>query len=505
MRDAAVVSEATGSSTHGEARALDRSLLRGVAWTAAAKWASQALGWGSWLIVARLLTPEDYGLVGMAAIYLGLITLVAEFGLGTAVLAVRELSVAQINQLNGLAVLLGLASLLASCVVAIPLGRFFHAPQLPLVVAAMSTTFVITSFKTVPLALLQRELRFKALALIDLGQALVLAISMIGLAVAGFRYWTLVCGGVLGALISTGAVLRLRHPPLAWPQLHSLKRATTLSSNVLISRLCWYVSANADFLVAGRILGKAALGFYNVGWTLANVSVDKITGLVGQVTPAFFSAVQRDAAAMRRYLLRITEGIALITFPVSVGLALVARDFVLAVLGSKWEATIAPLRILAAYAAVRSITPLLPQVLHTIRDTKFEMGTMVAAAVVMPTSFYFSGQRWGTVGLAMAWVVMDPLIASLLYWRVFSKIALSSRAYLVALWPAVSGTVLMAAVVLAVGWLSGSAWTRGLRLAAQIGAGVVSYGLACLLLHRERLKAFYELVVATRGSSEGSL
>src|SRR3989441_6264781 len=235
----AVISEATGPGTHGEARALDRSLLRGVAWTAAAKWASQALGWASWLIVARLLTAEDYGLVGMAAIYLGLITLVAEFGLGTAVLAVRELSVAQINQLNGLAVLLGLASLVASCAVAIPLGRFFHAPQLPLVVAAMSTTFVITSFKTVPLALLQRELRFKALALIDVGQALVLAISMIGLAVAGFRYWTLVCGGVLGALILAGGVLRLRRPPFEWPRLESLKHAATLRSNVLMSRPCW--------------------------------------------------------------------------------------------------------------------------------------------------------------------------------------------------------------------------------------------------------------------------
>src|SRR5205809_6242760 len=410
----AVVSEAAGSTTHGEARALDRSFLRVVAWTPAAKWASPTLCWVSWLIVARLLTPEDYGLVGMAAIYLGLITLVAEFGLGTAVLAVRELSGAQINQLNGLAVLLGLASLVASCVVAIPLGRFFHAPQLPLVVAAMSTTFVITSFKTVPLALLQRELRFKALALIDVGQALVLAISMIGLAVAGFRYWTLVCGGVLGALISTGAVLRLRHPPLAWPRLRSLKHATTLSSNVLISRLCWYASANADFLVAGRILGKAALGFYSVGWILANVPVDKVTALVGQVTPAFLSAVQTDHAALRRYLLRITEGIALITFPVSVGLALVAQDFVLVILGSKWSATIAPLRLLAAYAAIRSITPLLPTVLHTIRDTRFEMWNMVAAAVVMPTSYYLSVQRWGTVGLAAAWVLVDPIFAFML-------------------------------------------------------------------------------------------
>src|SRR3989454_294659 len=183
-------SDATDSRRQTTARSLDRSLLYGVAWTAAAKWVSQALSWISWLIVARLLSPEDYGLLGMAAIYLGLITLLSEFGLGTAVLAVRELNVEQINQLNSLAVVLGLASLLASCVVAIPLGRFFHAPQLPLVVVAMSATFVITSFKTVPLALLQRDLRFKALAFIDLSQALVLAISMVGFAVAGFRYWT---------------------------------------------------------------------------------------------------------------------------------------------------------------------------------------------------------------------------------------------------------------------------------------------------------------------------
>ena len=133
------------------------------------------------------------------------------------------------------------------------------------------------------------------------------------------------------------------------------------------------------------------------------------------------------------------------------------------------------------------------------------MWTMVAAAVVMPTSFYFSGQRWGTVGLAMAWVLMDPLITTILYWRVFSKIDLSPRAYLRALWPAVSGTAVMAAVVLAVGVLSGSAWTAGLRLAAQIGAGVISYGLGCLVLHRERFEALRELVTAARQDPRGRL
>ncbi len=504
VRDVAVLSEAAGSRTATESRALDRSLLRGVAWTGAAKWAAQALSWASWLIVARLLSPEDYGLVGMATIYLGLITLLSEFGLGTAVLAIRGLSVEQINQLNGLAVLAGLASLLASCMVAIPLGRFFHAPQLPLVVVAMSTTFVISAFKTVPLALLQRDLRFKALALIDVSQALVLAVSMIGFAVAGFRYWTLVGGSVLGALVSAGAVLRLRHAPLAWPRPKSLRRAIALSSDVVIARLCWYASANADFLVAGRILGKAALGFYNVGWTLASIPVDRVVALVGQVTPAFFSAVQQDPAALRRYLLRITEGLALITFPVSVGLALVARDFVLVVLGAKWAGAIVPLQVLAAYAAVRSLTPLLPQLLQITGDSRFEMWRMVAAAVAMPTCFYLGGQRWGTVGLAMAWVLVDPLFEVILYRRVFSRIALPAKAYVLALWPALSGTALMTAVVVAIGEVSGHERTAGVRLAAQVGGGLISYGLACRLLHRERFAAFRDLMMAGRRVSEAS-
>lgn len=505
VHDVAVLADGTGSRTPVESRALDRQLVRGVAWTAAAKWAAQALSWTSWLIVARLLSPEDYGLVGMATIYLGLITLLSEFGLGTAVLAIRDLSREQISQLNGLAVLLGLASLLASCAMAIPLGRFFHAPELPLVVVAMSATFVIASFKTVPFALLQRELRFEALAWIDLSQALVLAISMIGFAAAGFGYWTLVCGAVLGTLISTGAVLRLRHVPIARPRPKALKHAMTLSADVVLARLCWYASANADFLIAGRILGKVALGFYNVGWTLASISVDRVAALVGQVTPAFFSAVQQDPAALRRYFLRITEGLALITFPLSLGLALVARDFVLVVLGSKWEGTIVPLQVLAAYAAFRSIIPLLAQVLIITRDARFEMWRMVTAAVIMPICFYVAAHRWGTTGLAMAWVLVDPLLAVPLYRRVFSKIELSPKAYLGALWPALSGTALMAAAVIAVGTVGGSAWGAGPRLAAQIVAGALSYGVACLVLHRDRFTAFYDLVRSTRPGLEGRL
>lgn len=505
------VNHALARSEPGEApprpvgRILDRSLVHGVAWTAVAKWVAQGLTVVSWLIVARLLSPQDYGLVGMAAVYLGLVTLISEFGLGTAVLADRELSREQLTQLNGLAVLLGLAGVLVSAALAVPLGRFFRAPQLPLVVVVMSASFLIASFKTIPLALLQRDLHFRTLAVVDLAQALVVTVGMIGFALLGLGYWTLVCGGLLGALVSTGALLRLRRLPLAWPRPSSLRRALTVSADVVIARVCWYASLKADFLIAGRLLGQTALGYYSVGWTLASIAVERIAALVGHVTPAFFSAVQQDDAAIRRYVLRITEGLALVTFPLSIGLALVARDLVPVFLGPQWAGTVLPLQLLAVYAAFRSITPLLPQVLQLTGQSRFEMWRMLAAALLMPVGFYVGARRWGTVGLALTWVVLDPLLAGALYRRVFRRIGLSARAYLGALWPALSGTLLMTAAVLTVALVIGDAWSPVARLASQIAAGLAVYGLACLTLHRARVAAFRALLVAARrGSPEGS-
>jgi teichuronic acid exporter len=479
-------------------RDLDRSLLQGIGWTSGAGWAGQVLAWASTLIVARLLTPEDYGLVGMASIYLGLITLVSEFGLGSAVITLRDLREEQVAQLNGLALLVGVGSFVVSCAAAIPLGRFFHAPQLPAVVLAMSTAFLITAFKTVPFSLLQREMRFRALAIVETGRAVLLAISMIACALLGLRYWTLVIGGLLSSTVSTGAVLVLRRPRLAWPRRQSLAPAMTFSRHILLGRLCWYTYSNADFLIAGRLLGQAALGLYQVGWTLANVPIEKITSLVGQVTPAVFSAVQADHAALRRYLLRITEGLALITFPASLGLALVAPDFVLLTLGDKWHGAIVPLQLLALSAWFRAVTPLLPQVLNVVGQSRLAMRYGVLCAIVLPTAFYLLGGRWGTVGLALVWVFVFPTLVLPAYRRVLETIELSSREYLRALWPAASASLLMGATVLAVKWTSSDHLSRAVSFSAQVGAGVVVYALACVALHGGRMASFSRTLRAMR-------
>ena len=130
-------SEATVPKILPPSRDLDGTLVRGLAWTGGVKWGAQVFAWASTLIVARLLTPDDYGLVGMATVYLGLVTMISEFGVGTTVLTLRELTEQEIAQLNGFSIILGLIGFTLSCLAAVPVGLFFKSPRLPMVIVAM--------------------------------------------------------------------------------------------------------------------------------------------------------------------------------------------------------------------------------------------------------------------------------------------------------------------------------------------------------------------------------
>ncbi|MBA3557832.1 MAG: lipopolysaccharide biosynthesis protein [Gemmatimonadaceae bacterium] len=475
---------------------LDGALVRGIAWTGGVKWLSQVASWGSTLIVARLLTPEDYGLVGMASVYLGLVTMLSAFGIGAAVVRLRTLTEDQIAQINTLSVAFGLAAFVISCIAAGPLAVFFDAPQLRAVVLAMSATFVITSFKTVPQSLLQRDLLFKRLAFVDGVQALILAATTIGFAVLGFRYWTLVFGAVLSALMSTALMIYLRPHPFARPRVASVSEALKFSGHIVSQRLTWYVYSNADFMVAGKILGKAALGAYSLAWTLANVPIEKVTALVVRVTPAIFSSVQDDHVALTRYLLALTEGLALLTFPTTFGLALMADGVVLLMLGEKWRVMILPLQLLASYASVRSITPLFAQVLNVTGDAGFGARNSLIAAIVLPISFYI-GSRWGTAGIAAAWLFAHPTVIVPLYWRVLTRLKLSIWAYLRALVPALSGSLLMALAVLLLRSVS-----EGMPLLARVlvpvVGGAATYVLVIMTVHRDRMRSFVKILRAAR-------
>jgi PST family polysaccharide transporter len=361
----------------------------------------------------------------------------------------------------------------------------------------MSTAFLMSGFQTVPSSLLQRALRFKLLSIMETVAVITQALGTLVLALFGLGYWALVAGNLIGVAVSTGLSIAWCPRGFALPQLRSIRHAVKFSWQILVARLAWNFYSNADFLVAGRVLGAAPLGAYTFAWNLATMPVEKVSALMGRVTPAFFSGVQMDHTALRRYLRTLTEALALITFPATLGLALTAREFVNLALGKKWIGVIVPLELLALYASFRSITTLLPQVLTAVRETRFVMWNTLAAVVLLPSAFYV-GSRWGTAGIAWAWIIAYPFIAVPLYRRAFQHIGMSVREYLGAVRPALDGSVAMVVFVGALKWVLPSAWPLYLRFGLEVLAGAASYILVLVALHGDRLRVFTSLVRRSR-------
>jgi O-antigen/teichoic acid export membrane protein len=476
---------------------LDRVFVRGVAWTAAVKWLAQVLTWGMTVVVARLLVPSDYGLIGVAAIYINLFTLFSEFGIGTAVVTLRDLTEHQLSQLNTLSVVLGLFGFIISVAAAIPLGEFFHAPNLPLVVIVLSGTFIVSGIRTVPYSLLQRELRFKLLAVIEGVQGVVQALVTLILAFLGFGYWALVLGILSFSFIPTGLVLMWRRQSFAFPKFSSIQKAIRYSRHVVIARLCWASYNDSDFIIAGRVLGEAPLGAYTLAWTLAHTPLEKLTTLINRVTPSVFATIQTDFEALSRYLRNITGVMALMIFPATIGLALVAPEFVPLVLGPKWNGVVTPLELLAIHALIRSNVVLLTPLLNVIGEERLVMWNSVVAMIILPISFYI-GSRWGTTGIAAGWVVIYPLLQLPLFSRIFRRINLPGSEYLQALWPALSGCAVMALSIEALKSAFNGLWPLYARLVAEIFVGIVAYGVVLLVLHRNYLRGILQFVRATR-------
>jgi PST family polysaccharide transporter len=467
-------------------------MAKAFAWSGTGMWSTQLFTWLATFTVARLLAPSDYGLIGIAQMFVGLVMEINDYGLGLTVVNLRDLTRRQIGQLNTVSILFGATAFCLSCLVARPLGVFFRMPHLPLLIIALSVTFLISAMKTIPAALLQRNLQFRTLAGIEAASYSTYAATTLITAFLGLGYWSLVIGLVSLSLCSATMTLRQSRHCFAWPDLRSLRYPLKFTGHILASGVSWYVYANSDLLAAGRVLGQSAVGAYTFAVTLASAPADKITGLIQRVVPSFFAAAHEEKPILRSYLLTLSEIVFVFLLPATLGLAIVADQFLTVALGPKWLPAVTPLRILLIYATAKALTNTLSPMLNAQRQSHYTMWTNVAAAIYFPIGF-FIGARWGTAGIAATWVVLYPCLAVPLFWRTFKEIELGWAAYARALWPAFSSSILMGLVVILLR-MSLPAWPSPARLAIEIAAGAATYSLCMLALHRSELRRLYRIV-----------
>jgi len=385
-----------------------------------AQGASFLLRMSSLVVLARLLDPRDFGIVGMVTFFTGVLGLFRDFGLSAAAIQRPVVTEEQISALFWINILVGVLTGLVALAMAPAIAAFYHEPQLFWVTVVLATGFLFNAAGVQHSAILERQMRFTALAVISVVSLIVGTVIAIGGASAGYGYWALVAMSVTQPLIATIAlwltVSWLPGMPQNWAGIRSMMHfGGTLTLNGLIA----YVAYNVEKVMIGRFWGADAIGIYGRAYQLVNMPTDNLNSAVGAVAFSALSRLQNDPIRLKNYFLKGFSLVLGLTLPITMACALFADDVVFVLLGPKWKDTAAIVRLLAPTIAIFAIINPLGWLMYSIglvtRSLKIALvfaPTMIAGCVM--------GLPHGPKGVAFAYsAVMMLWVIPFIWWCVY--------------------------------------------------------------------------------------
>jgi len=381
---------------------------------------SQGVGMGlqiiTTIVLARLLTPTDYGLQAMVVTLTGFFSLFKDAGLSVASVQRETLTHEQISTLFWINVGIGALLMVIIACAGPLLAVFYKEPRLLWITVASATIFLLNSLSVQHRALLDRSMQFTTGAKIEILANIVGTVVAIGMAALGCGYWSLIVQTLSLYVVSTVAAWIampwMPGKPHWTPELRSMVR---FGGTVTLNSFVVYLAYNTEKILLGRFWGSAPLGLYGRAYQLGNLPVQQLTGSVGTVAFPMLSRLQGDAARMRRSYLKAHTLVVSLTVPVVISCALFADEIVSTVLGPKWAGTAGILQRLSpailVFALMNPLSWLLRATGRVERSLKISL--LIAPVVILGV---LAGLRYGPTGVALGYsaamvVLVGPLVA----------------------------------------------------------------------------------------------
>ena len=399
---------------------LKEKTIRGGSARGAALAANFLLRVGSLVVLARLLEPKDFGLLGMVTAFTGVLSLFRDFGLSSAAIQQVTVTEKQSSTLFWINLLTGAGLALISVVLAPAVSAFYHEPRLYWVTVVVAAGFLFNGAGVQHSALLQRQMRFTALAITDIASLIVSNIIAIGLAKAGYGLWALVAMTVSLPLTNTAGLWLASAWVPGMPHRGAGIRAMMRFGGALtLNGLIMYVASNAEKVLLGRFWGAEALGIYGRAYQLIRIPTDNLNSAVGDVAFSALSRIQDDPARQRRYFLKGYSLVLALTIPVTIACALFADDVVFVLLGPKWKSAAGIFRLLAPTMLVFAVANPLGWFLSSIGLVGRGLKIALVIGPLMVAS-YIIGLPYGPRGVAFAYsAVMLLWLLPVIAWCVY--------------------------------------------------------------------------------------
>jgi len=480
--------------------------VSGIKWGSASTIANAVMQIGYTAVMARLLSPDAFGLVALAGVVMRFGAYFAQLGLNKAIVQKEELSKEHIRAAFTSSFLLGLLFTGITWLAAPAAALFFQNPDAIPIIRAMALMFLINGSSSTALSLLERNLQFKALSILET-ISYILAYLGVGIILAylDFGVWSLVIASLMQfVFLGIGAYAITRHNVIFLFNWEAYKPLFAYGSRMSLISFLEFLSINLDTILIGRFLGEYRLGIYNRSRELVSQPMHMLTRTLIKVVFPSFSKMQSDNEKLGKVYLSSITLLAVIIIPVCLGILVAAPEIVRILLGEQWEDAIPVLQILCLGIPLSFLT----MFAGIICDAKAILNIKIVLNIVLMAVlaiFFLLLKGFGLPGFASA-VVLAELVKMGFYQKVMhGALGVSYRQQLYAYLPGIlNGSIVAVAIYLVSTLLHRFDLPVLLVLIAQVITGAGTLGIFTLLFPHKLLRVEIEKILSRFGISENT-
>ncbi len=397
----------------GQVGSLRGKVMRGGLWVFAIRILSQVLRLVALIILARLLVPEDFGLLGITLLAIAVLEVFSETGFRQALIQKKGdpepfMNTAwTVQAVRGL-LLFGILYLAAPLV-----ARFFNSPAAVPLLRVAGLTLVLRGLANIRVLYFQKRLEFGKEFVYQVTGSIAQVVVSVSLAIAYCSVWALVLGYISGDMVRLvfSYILIPRFPRPQLTPTH-FKKMFAFGRWIFASGILMFLATQGDDTFVGKMLGATALGFYQLAYRMSNLPATEITHAVSQVTFPAYAKMQDDIPRLREAYLRVLQLTTFFAFPIAGMILVLGSDFTRLFLGEKWLPMIPAMMALALWGGIRSIGATQGSVFQAAGKPEFLVKTLLIAVLLLAVLIYPLSSRWGILGTSWA-VVLSTLVATL--------------------------------------------------------------------------------------------
>lgn len=471
---------------------------RGVGWSALGSWGGQAVNFVVFMVLARLLTPEMFGVVAIANVFVGLVRVLVDQGFADAIVQRNELEDEHLDTAFWTNMALGSLLCAGGLFGADFIARMFEEEGLGPVLQALSFILVFAALDKVQAALFRRRLDFRVLTLRNLSAILAGGIAGVGMAYYGWGVWSLVGqqmvrSGVGVVLIWLASDWR---PGFGFSTSH-FSDLFSFGISVVGGNLLTFANRRVDDFLIGAFLGSTALGYYSVAYKLIMTAIKLLNGISQNVLFSAFSRIQTQHELLRKAFYKATRYTSLVAFPAFTGLAVIAGDIIPVVFGSQWTDSVPVVQLLAFVGMLRAVYNFNMSVILAKGKSSWRLGMNALYAFGNVIAFTIAAQ-WGIVAVAAAIVATDYLLSPVPLWAIKKLVDIDIKEYVTQYLVPLTGVLGMVVTLLLLRSATEIAGPSAYKVATQVVIGATMYIAVILAVDSSLWTDIKQIVKALR-------